>query len=190
MNEIHPGDDERLDSKHPAHYEIAWAACILNGCKIHETPKRTHKIRPGRSSREPIVQPITADEVHGWKRSEKQDLAGYARIEPGPLLPIECVLGRAWYHCPHNKCPKHVQAKINTKYWPTTPKLKGTREGPHDLGPYIYVQGLFSQERITALVDSGATRNFVSKEFVELTKILTKPKKYLQIVQTIEGNNF
>jgi hypothetical protein len=39
-------------------------------------------------------------------------------------------------------------------------------------------------------VDSGATRNFVSKEFVEITKIPTKQKKYLQIVQTIEGNNF
>jgi hypothetical protein len=41
-----------------------------------------------------------------------------------------------------------------------------------------------------ALVDSRATRNFVSKEFVEITRIPTKQKKYPQIVQTIEGNNF
>jgi hypothetical protein len=73
MNKLHPGDDERLDIRHPAHYEIAWAACILNGCKMHETLKATNKVRPGRASKDPIVQPILAEEIHGWKRSQQQD---------------------------------------------------------------------------------------------------------------------
>jgi hypothetical protein len=41
-----------------------------------------------------------------------------------------------------------------------------------------------------ALIDSRATRNFISKDFVELSKLPTQKKKYPQIVQTIEGNNF
>jgi predicted aspartyl protease len=50
--------------------------------------------------------------------------------------------------------------------------------------------GKYNNDKVFALIDSGATRNFISKQHVEALNIPIVKKPYLQIVQTIEGNDF
>jgi hypothetical protein len=189
-----PHDDERLTINHPAHYEVAWASCISKGCQIHEGAKKTHQCWPARPDTDPIVQIIEPAEIHGWKKAERQDQRDAVTLEPGPLLPRDCVLGRPWYHCPAHKCPKHVDAKLRSNYWPKNPVLGANqRDHEEDTDPHIYKEGTILLNRVTrfkALVDSGATRNFIGNKYVRNNGIPRQRKEEPLKVHTLEGKLF
>ena len=108
------GDDPRTSQLHPAHHEIAWVSCIVSECKMHLAPKKKHKAFPTRVYNDPHTDIILQEEVHGWHPDRKH--GGYLILAPGPLLPLECVMGRPWYECPENRCLKYVAKKVHIKH--------------------------------------------------------------------------
>lgn len=94
-------------------------------------------------------------------------------------------MGRQWYECPKNKCPKHVNKKIQTKHWPKGKKaLKGM------WGPHVIIQAKYHGRPIQAIIDSGATRNFISKKFVEKSGLPHTNKEEKKTLYNIKGLPF
>ena len=177
-----PRDDPRINKDHMAHFELSWAACIQPTCSLHLTPKERNGVWPRRSDETPITAPLEQTATHGWKVGTVGP--DFATLVPGPLIPKECVRGGPWYKCTQNKCPIHVNQKIQTQNWPKGPTLAGVA------GRHLLINGRYWGKKVTIMVDSGATRSFVSEEFVKRkglpVQMLAEPYE----LQTIEGLAF
>ena len=181
-HQTRPGDDPRIDKDHMAHFELSWTSCIQPTCSLHLKPKQQNGVWPRRPDEKPIVTPLEQSATHGWKIGNLG--SDFATVVPGPLIPRECVRGRPWYQCTQNKCPMHVNQKIQTQKWPKESTLAGVA------GRHLLIQGRYWGKKVTIMIDSGATRNFVSKEFVKRKGLPTQPLPEPFELRTIEGLAF
>jgi hypothetical protein len=182
QHEVLKGDDPRMEKGHVAHYEISWASCIQPMCDMHKKPKQQNNAWPRRQDKEPITRPLGQQDTHGWRVQTRTD--GDVTLIPGELLPDQCIRGRKWYDCTANKCPKHVEQKIKTKHWPKDPTLAGTG------GNHLMMRGRYHGKKVNIMIDSGATRNFISKDFVENKGIPYTCIREPYDLRTIEGLTF
>lgn len=151
-----------------------WNACRDMSCNWHLASKRIQKIFPGNTQ--------------SWHWNLRDAL----KHDQGTK---ECHLTE-WYACLHNDCQKHMRQKTQNV---VISHVRGRHEQINILTPkqflcatqydtHVNIPVMINGQRTIAMIDSGATGNFVSRDLVRSVDLPTRRKEDQYDLQMADGS--
>jgi hypothetical protein len=195
-------DEQRgysLDPRNPRHQEVYWMTCTSPECELHQQDKEDQDYQPNIPDYMKCgctIWETCTDNKCVWHLTDKrnaQHFPGhtdlwYERFKFGLLTErnwcdqefiIKDPEERGWQLCLKPQCPQHVKEKRKYGFDTRVREINLTTKRYEQAGyeTYIAIPLQVNGRRTVALLDTGATANFISKSFAGKTRISLQKKK-------------